>query len=99
MKMFVCTIGYQDFAMTPEQGVVLLQALAPARYVKRPSYNKPYEFQEDGEHIITEMRLCDVAAPLPPEPPAPDPEPLGTTHQPLALPLHQPPAPPRDLPF
>lgn len=86
MRMFVCTIGYQDFALTPEQGAALLQAIAPARQVKRPFYDKPYEFQEDGDSAIVEMRLADVIEPPPPVPPAPLPEPPGITHQPLALP-------------
>ena len=87
MRLFICTIGYEEYALTPQDGIALMQALAQARKVKQPSYDVPYEFVggEDASGIVTEMRLAEVMEPPPPSPPRLPADPLATTHQPFSL--------------
>ena len=87
MRLFICTIGYEEYALTPQAGIALMQALAQAQKVKQPSYDAPYEFVGGGDAggIVTEMRLAEVMEPTPLSPPESPADPLATPPQPFSL--------------
>jgi hypothetical protein len=59
-KMFIAEIGYQNYAISPDDATTLLKIAERSKLVKQPGYNGPYYIQAEQELWLRTLLLGDV---------------------------------------
>lgn len=74
-KQFLVTLDYGQFAVSPEDAVLLMQIANRAVKVKRFKYNGPYKPEVEQKPFVDMAELAEVL-PADPEPPEVECEPV-----------------------
>ena len=65
MKSLMVTIGYTDYAVSPEDALALLGIAQRMRKLKRPNWSAPHEFDDENEPLMTSAAMVDVTESVP----------------------------------
>jgi hypothetical protein len=85
-KKMVCLIGYREWAIAPQDALILLDIAKRAIPVTHSRDYKSKIVESDRDPFVTAFSLHEITEPEPPEPPKPEagsqpPRPLQITEQ------------------